>query len=367
MGFNCGIVGLPNVGKSTLFNALTSTAAAEAANYPFCTIEPNTGRVAVPDPRLEAIAGLAKSAKVIPTQLEFVDIAGLVRGASKGEGLGNQFLANIRETDAIIHVLRCFEDGNITHVDGSVDPVRDAETVETELMLADLESLERRIVPLEKKARGGDKEAKAQLEVMGRVLEVLREGKPARSITDWSRAEAPIARALNMLTDKPVLYVCNVEEDCAATGNAFSEAVAAKAAAEGAESVVISAAIEQEISQLGSAEEKREFLETLGLEEAGLARVIRAGYRLLGLLTFFTAGPKETRAWTITKGSKAPRAAGAIHTDFERGFIRAETIAYDDYVGLGGEQAAKDAGKMRSEGSEYLVQDGDVLLFRFNV
>jgi GTP-binding protein YchF len=367
MGFNCGIVGLPNVGKSTLFNALTSTAAAEAANYPFCTIEPNTGRVAVPDPRLDSIAGLAKSAKVIPTQLEFVDIAGLVRGASKGEGLGNQFLANIRETDAIVHVLRCFEDGNITHVDGSVDPVRDAETVETELMLADLESLERRVIPLEKKVRGGDKEAKAQLEVMQRVLEVLREGLPARSITDWSKAEAPIARGLNMLSDKPILYVCNVEEDNAGTGNAFSEAVAAKAAAESAECVVISAAIEQEISQLGSAEEKTEFLETLGLEEAGLTRVIRAGYKLLGLLTFFTAGPKETRAWTITQGSKAPRAAGAIHTDFERGFIRAETIAFDDYVSLGGEQAAKDAGRMRSEGSEYLVQDGDVLLFRFNV
>jgi GTP-binding protein YchF len=367
MGFNCGIVGLPNVGKSTLFNALTSTAAAEAANYPFCTIEPNTGRVAVPDPRLDSIAGLAKSAKVIPTQLEFVDIAGLVRGASKGEGLGNQFLANIRETDAIVHVLRCFEDGNITHVDGSVDPVRDAETVETELMLSDLESLERRIIPLEKKVRGGDKEAKAQLEVMQRVLEVLREGLPARSITDWSKTEAPIARGLNMLSDKPILYVCNVEEDCAGDGNAFSEAVAAKAAAEGAECVVISAAIEQEISQLGSAEEKSEFLETLGLEEAGLTRVIRAGYKLLGLLTFFTAGPKETRAWTITQGSKAPRAAGAIHTDFERGFIRAETIAFDDYVSLGGEQAAKDAGRMRSEGSEYLVQDGDVLLFRFNV
>jgi ribosome-binding ATPase len=367
MGFNCGIVGLPNVGKSTLFNALTSTAAAEAANYPFCTIEPNSGRVTVPDPRLDAIAALAKSAKILPTHLEFVDIAGLVRGASKGEGLGNQFLANIRETDAIVHVLRCFEDGNVTHVDGSVDPVRDAETVETELMLSDLESLERRVLPLEKKARGGDKDSKAQLEVMKRVLEVLREGESARSITDWSSTEALIARSLNMLTAKPILYVCNVEEDHAGTGNAFSEAVAAKAAAEGAECVVISAAIEAEISQLGSVEEKLEFLETLGLEEAGLARVIRAGYRLLDLLTFFTAGPKETRAWTINKGSKAPRAAGAIHTDFERGFIRAETIAYDDFVGLGGEQGAKDAGRMRSEGSEYLVKDGDVLLFRFNV
>ena len=367
MGFNCGIVGLPNVGKSTLFNALTSTAAAEAANYPFCTIEPNTGRVSVPDPRLEAIAGLAKSAKILPTHLEFVDIAGLVRGASKGEGLGNKFLANIRETDAIVHVLRCFEDGNITHVDGSVDPVRDIETVETELMLSDLESLERRALAMEKKARGGDKEAKAQLEVMTRMLEALRAGEPARSITDWSSTEAPIARSLNMLSSKPVVYVCNVEEDCAGTGNAFSDAVAAKASAEGAACVVISAAIESEISQLTSADEKREFLDTLGLEEAGLARVIRAGYRLLKLLTFFTAGPKETRAWTIRDGSKAPKAAGAIHTDFERGFIRAETIAFDDFVSLGGEQGAKDAGRMRSEGSEYVVQDGDVLLFRFNV
>jgi GTP-binding protein YchF len=367
MGFNCGIVGMPNVGKSTLFNALTSTAAAEAANYPFCTIEPNTGRVSVPDLRLDSIAALAKSAKILPTHLEFVDIAGLVRGASQGEGLGNQFLANIRETDAIVHVLRCFEDGNVTHVEGSVDPVRDAETVETELMLSDLESLERRILPLEKKARGGDKDSKAQMEVMNRVLEVLRAGEPARMITDWSKTEAPIAKALNMLSSKPVLYVCNVEEECAGTGNAFSEAVAEKAANEGAESVVISAAIESEISQLGTDEEKQEFLETLGLEEASLARVIKAGYQLLDLLTFFTAGPKETRAWTIYQGSKAPRAAGAIHTDFERGFIRAETIAYEDFVSLGGEQGAKDAGKMRSEGSEYLVQDGDVLLFRFNV
>ena len=367
MGFNCGIVGLPNVGKSTLFNALTSTAAAEAANYPFCTIEPNTGRVSVPDPRLESIARLAKSAKILPTHLEFVDIAGLVRGASKGEGLGNKFLANIRETDAIVHVLRCFEDGNITHVDGAVDPVRDIETVETELMLSDLESLERRALAMEKKARGGDKEAKAQLEVMSRMLDALRAGEPARSIVDWSSTQASIARSLNMLSSKPVVYVCNVEEDCAVTGNAFSDAVAAIATAEGAECVVISAAIESEISQLTSADEKQEFLDTLGLEEAGLARVIRAGYRLLKLLTFFTAGPKETRAWTIRDGSKAPKAAGAIHTDFERGFIRAETIAFDDFVSLAGEQGAKDAGRMRSEGSEYLVQDGDVLLFRFNV
>jgi GTP-binding protein YchF len=367
MGFNCGIVGLPNVGKSTLFNALTSTAAAEAANYPFCTIEPNTGRVSVPDPRLETVAGLGKSAKIVPTQLEFVDIAGLVRGASKGEGLGNQFLANIRETDAIVHVLRCFEDGNVTHVDGSVDPLRDAETVETELMLSDLESLERRVIAAEKKARGGDKDAEAELAVMQRVLEALNAGQPARSITDWSNTEAVLARGLNMLSAKPVLYVCNVEEDLAATGNPFSDAVAERARAEGAECVVISAAIESEIAQLGSTEEKREFLDTLDLKEAGLDRLIGAGYRLLDLVTFFTVGPKEARAWTVRRGAKAPRAAGVIHTDFERGFIRAETIGFDDFVKLGGEQGAKDAGRMRVEGAEYLVKDGDVLHFRFNV
>jgi len=367
MGFNCGIVGLPNVGKSTLFNALTETAAAQAANYPFCTIEPNVGRVAVPDPRLDQLALLAKSQKTIPTQLEFVDIAGLVRGASKGEGLGNQFLANIREVDAIVHVLRCFEDGDITHVEGSVDPVRDAETIETELMLADLDSLERRIVPLEKKAKNNDKDAKAQVEVMNPLLAALRAGKPARVVSFDDEEQRRILRTLGLMTSKPVVYVCNVEEAAAATGNAFSERVAAFAAAEGNTHVVISAAIEAEIAQMGSAGERAEFLETLGLGETGLARVIRAGYDLLHLLTFFTVGPKEARAWTVQKGAKAPQAAGAIHTDFERGFIRAETIAFDDFVACGSEAAVKEAGKMRLEGKEYLVQDGDIFHFLFNV
>ena len=366
MGFNCGIVGLPNVGKSTLFNALTETAAAEAANYPFCTIEPNVGRVAVPDERLAVCARMAKSAKIVPTQLEFVDIAGLVRGASKGEGLGNQFLGHIREVDAVAHVLRCFEDGNVVHVEGSVDPVRDAETVETELMLADLDSLERRLVAAQKRARGADKEAKAQLAVIEPVLAGLRDGKPARTFVP-SAEDKPVFAALQLLTAKPVLYVANVDEAAAAAGNALSSRVADYAAARGARSVVISAAIEAELAHLGEAEEKRAYLASLGLGESGLDRVIAAGYRLLDLVTFFTVGPKEAHAWTVPRGTKAPQAAGAIHTDFEHGFIRAETIAYEDFVACGGEAGAKDAGKMRLEGAEYVVQDGDIFHFRFNV
>ena len=366
MGFNCGIVGLPNVGKSTLFNALTSTQSAEAANYPFCTIEPNVGRVAVPDPRLAILAKLGKSAKIIATQLEFVDIAGLVRGASKGEGLGNQFLGHIREVDAIAHVLRCFESGDVTHVEGSIDPIRDAETVETELLLADLDSLEKRVSAAQKKARGNDKEAKAELAVMEPVLAALRDGKPARTVP-LDVEQRQILKRLQLISAKPVLYVCNVEEAAAATGNAQSARVAEYAKAQGAETVVISANIEAEVALLPDEAEKREFLGTLGLEEPGLVRVIRAGYRLLDLVTFFTVGPKEAHAWTVRRGAKAPEAAGVIHTDFEKGFIRAETISYEDFVACGGEQGAKDAGKMRLEGAEYVVQDGDILHFRFNV
>jgi GTP-binding protein YchF len=366
MGFRCGIVGLPNVGKSTLFNALTETQAAQAANYPFCTIEPNIGQVAVPDERLQKIAAIAKSAKIIETQLGFVDIAGLVKGASKGEGLGNQFLGNIREVDAIVHVLRCFEDDDIQHVANKVDPIADAEVVETELMLADLESLEKRVPAAAKRATGGDKEAKAMASVLGQALELLREGKPARLTVPNDDEEARLFKQAQLLTAKPVLYVCNVAEEDAATGNALSEKVFAKAAAEGAEAVVVSAAIEAELVAMPE-EDRGEFLEALGLTESGLARVIRAGYKLLGLKTFFTAGPKEARAWTFPAGAKAPQAAGEIHSDFERGFIRAETIAYEDYIALGGEAGAKEAGKLRQEGKEYVVQDGDVLLFKFNV
>jgi GTP-binding protein YchF len=363
MGFNCGIVGLPNVGKSTLFNALTATVAAQAANYPFCTIEPNVGRVAVPDKRMEALAVIGKSVKVVPTSLEFVDIAGLVRGASKGEGLGNQFLANIREVDAIVHVLRCFEDDDVTHVEGSVDPIRDAETVETELMLADLESLQKRLPALQKRAKG-DKNAAAEVAVMEPILAALEAGKAAR--TAIAPADEEAAKRLNLLTAKPVLYVCNVEEANAATGNAQSARVAEMAKAQGAGHVIVSAAIEAEVSQLPE-EDRAGFLADLGLEDSGLDRVIRAGYALLGLITYFTVGPKETRAWTIIKGTKAPGAAGVIHGDFERGFIAAETVAYEDYVAFKGEAGAREAGKLRVEGKEYVVKDGDVLLFRFNV
>ncbi|MGZ3256404.1 MAG: redox-regulated ATPase YchF [Croceibacterium sp.] len=366
MGFRCGIVGLPNVGKSTLFNALTETQAAQAANYPFCTIEPNVGQVSVPDERLDKLAAIAGSAKVIPTQLGFVDIAGLVKGASKGEGLGNQFLGNIREVDAIVHVLRCFEDDDIQHVANKVDPLSDAEVVETELMLADLDSLEKRVPAAAKKATGGDKEAKLMASVLGQALDLLREGKPARLTEPKDDEEARVFAQAQLLTAKPVLYVCNVAEEDAATGNAMTEKVFAKAAAEGAQAVVVSAAIESEIVAM-DADERAEYLAELGLTESGLARVIRAGYRLLGLNTFFTVGPKEARAWTFHKGAKAPQAAGEIHTDFERGFIRAETIAYDDYLKFGGEAGAREAGKLRQEGKEYLVQDGDVLHFKFNI
>ena len=362
MGFKCGIVGLPNVGKSTLFNALTETQAAQAANYPFCTIEPNVGNVAVPDPRLDQLAAIASSQKIIPTQLAFVDIAGLVRGASKGEGLGNQFLGNIREVDAIVHVLRCFEDDDVQHVENKVDPIADAETVETELLLADMESLEKRVPAFQKKASQGDKEAKAAAAVLGRALDLLRDGKPARLTVSDGDDEIRIFAQAQLLTSKPVLYVCNVEESAAAEGNAHSARVFAKAAAEGAQAVVVSAAIEAEIVTM-PVEERGEFLTELGLGEAGLARIIRAGYTLLGLLTFFTVGPKEARAWTVHNGALAPEAAGEIHSDFEKGFIRAETIAFDDYVTLGGEARAREAGKLRAEGKTYVVHDGDVMNF----
>ena len=365
MGFNCGIVGLPNVGKSTLFNAITNTTSAAAANYPFCTIEPNIGRVPVPDPRLDTLVRIGRSAKTVPTQLEIKDIAGLVRGASKGEGLGNKFLGAIRAVDAVLQVLRCFEDGDITHVEGSVDPLRDAELVETELLLADLESLERQKDGLVKRARGQDKEAKARLELLERILPPMEAGRQARTL-DLSEEDRQQLREFNLLTAKPVLYVCNVDEAAAASGNALTAKVAAMAKAQGARHVVICAAIEAELSALAD-DEKAEYLESIGLAEPGLNRVIREGHELLGLLTYFTVGPKEARAWTVHQGATAPQAAGVIHTDFERGFICAEVIAYDDFVRLGGEQAAKEQGRMRLEGRPYVIQDGDVVHFRFNV
>jgi GTP-binding protein YchF len=366
MGFKCGIVGLPNVGKSTLFNALTATAAAEAANYPFCTIEPNVGRVGVPDKRLDDLAHLAHSAKIIPTQLEFVDIAGLVRGANRGEGLGNQFLGHIREVDAIVHVVRCFENTDITHVEGEIDPLRDIDIIETELMLSDLESLEKRLPAMEKKLRTKDPQALVHYPLMERAIDLLRQGKPARFM-QCSEEEKAELQNLQLITTKPVLYACNVSESDAAKGNVFTERVGERAAGEGARMAIISAAIEAEVASLDSDEDKKEFLQSLGLEETGLARVIREGYTLLNLITFFTIGPKEARAWTVHRGAKAPQAAGEIHTDFERGFIRAETISYADYIALGGEQGAKAAGKLRLEGKDYIVQDGDIFHFLFNV
>ena len=363
MGFKCGIVGLPNVGKSTLFNALTETAAAQAANYPFCTIEPNVGEIAVPDLRLQKLAVLAKSEQIVPTRILFLDIAGLVKGASKGDGLGNQFLANIREVDAIIHVVRCFEDTDVTHVEDKIDPIADIETIETELMLADLDSLEKRVDTLEKKANSNDKEAKETLSLINRALALLREGKPARFV-ERKPEEEDLFHSLGLLTSMPVLYACNVDEASAATGNDFSRKVEERAKQEGAVAVVISAKIESEITMLPSGE-RADYLAAVGLKETGLDRLVRAGYALLHLVTYFTAGPKETRAWTITQGTKAPKAAGVIHSDFERGFIRVETIGYNDYVAAGGEAGAREAGKMRLEGKDYVVADGDVMHFRF--
>jgi len=364
LGFKCGIVGLPNVGKSTLFNALTRTAAAQAANFPFCTIEPNVGEVSVPDERLDKIAKIGGSAEIIPTRLSFVDIAGLVKGASQGEGLGNQFLANIREVDAIAYVLRCFVNTDIIHVSNNIDPIADAEVVETELMLSDMESLEKRVGPLEKRLRGQDKDAKLTLELVNRALEVLREGQPARHVT-VADDEKKAFKELNLLTSKPALYICNVDEDSAADGNEMTKLVQEYADAQNARMVIISAEIESELSQLED-DEQNEYLESLGLEEPGLNRIIREGYKLLNLQTYFTVGPKEARAWTVRVGTKAPQAAGVIHSDFERGFIRAQTIAYEDFVALGGESAAKEAGKARDEGKEYVVKDGDIMLFKFN-
>jgi GTP-binding protein YchF len=365
MALKVAIVGLPNVGKSTLFNALTETASAQAANYPFCTIEPNTGDVAVPEPRLEALAAIAKSKEIIPARINFVDVAGLVRGASKGEGLGNQFLANIRDCDAVAFVARCFEGGDVTHVEGRVDPLADLDIIETELMLADLESLEKRMTTLEKKAKaGGDKEAQTTLRLAKLALDQLSAGRPARS-AQLPAEDEKAWHMLQLLTALPALYVCNVDEEAAATGNALSAKVAARAAADNAKSVVISAKIESEIALL-DAPERKEFLETLGLEEPGLNRLIREAYSLLGLQTYFTVGPKEARAWTIPVGATAPQAAGVIHSDFEKGFIRAETIAYPDYVALNGEAGAREAGKLRAEGKGYVVKDGDVMHFLFN-